>query len=724
MINHHPSESPQLGRHPGVKIRFRWTRLLLGCFALCQGIVAPAGGAPSEPAVEGPAEIEVDGLGWWKDRQRQQSLERLLGAERGPTLDVNAIEDAVFLLLSGLTEEGYLEPVVEVEIEGLDGRVTRFTFDASLESSLPRSIVARRLRLNVERGVRYVFKEVNFTGLQALEEEVARQFFMGEAVLIARDASRIYSPSQLRRAVNSLEGELHRLGYAEARVSAAEVRVDKETGDVQADISVVQGPRWLVTAVRLEGAPAMNESIPSLQNFVGESWSRLWQQNVATEIRNHFYKRGFPDASVKIEPEPGEARAGVKPVAVVARVETGPAVTVGQIRIEGAVKTAESVLRRRIESEPGDPLDPLAMEQARFRLARLGIFDDVDLRYEPPAGFVRDPVFTVREGRELEANLLFGYGSYEQLRGGIELRNWNLFGRAHHSRLLLLQSMKSTRGEYSYTMPELFGESLDGTARLFGLQRQETSFLRQEYGATFAVSAPVPWIGANGRLGYTFQSLRNRDNTLETSPADLTQVNAASFDLYLVRDRRDNPLRPRRGYRWFFQAETASRYFGGTVDYQRIELGGSYHHVLDRGRWLHLGLSHGAVMTLGSDDTGLPVNKRFFPGGDNSIRGYTEGEAAPLGVEGKFVGAKSYLLLNVEFEQALTTKWSGIVFFDALGTAARLSDYPFSEQLYSAGLGIRYQTIIGPLRVEYGRNLNPRAEDPSGSLLFSVGFPF
>ncbi|HTO02570.1 MAG TPA: POTRA domain-containing protein, partial [Opitutus sp.] len=325
-------------------------RIFLGCLALCQGLAGSAEAAPSDSAVEGPAEIEVDGLGWWQDRQKQQSLERLLGDERGATLDVNAIEDAVFLLLSGLTEEGYLEPIVEVEIEGVDGRVTRFTFDASLESSLSRSIVARRLRLNVTRGVRFVFEQINFTGLQALEEEVARQFFMGEAVLIARDASRIYSPAQLRRAINNLEGELHRLGYADARVSAPDVRVNHETGKVQAEISVAQGPRWLVTAVRLEGAPEMNETIPSLENFVGESWSRLWQQNVATEIRNHFYERGFPDASVKIEAEPGEARAGVRPVAVVARVDTGPAVTVGQVRIEGAVKTSETVLRRRVET--------------------------------------------------------------------------------------------------------------------------------------------------------------------------------------------------------------------------------------------------------------------------------------------------------------------------------------------------------------------------------------
>jgi outer membrane protein assembly complex protein YaeT len=698
-------------------------RLLLLGFVLSSAAATTAIAKESTPSAE-PAEIEVDGLGWWRDRQQEQSLRRLLGDELGSTLEVNAIEDAVFLLLSSLTEDGYLAPVVTVEVTGVDGQQSNHTFDATLETSLPRSIVAKRVRLDVDPGVRFVFEAVNFSGLQALEEDVARQFFMGEPVLISRKSSRVYSPALLRRAVTNLEQELQRLGYTEARVTAEDLRMDRKTGEVDVKVAVVQGPRWLVTAVRVEGVGNMAEVFPSMQNFTGEPWSELWRQNVATEIRNHFYRRGYPDVTVRVEPDAGEARAGAKAVAVVARVNTGPAVTVGEPRIEGAVKTAESVLRRRIDSEPGQPLDPLAIEQARFRLARLGIFDSVDLRYEPRTGLVRDPVFTVREGREMEANLLFGYGSYEQLRGGIEWRRWNLFGHAHQSRLLLLQSMKSTRGEYSYTVPEIFGESIDGTARLFGLQRQETSFLRQEYGATFAVSTHVPWIGANARLGYTFQSLRNQDNTLESSPGDLSQVNAASFDLNLVRDRRDNPLRPRNGYRWFLQAEMASRYFGGTVDYQRTEFGGSYHTPWGRGRWVHVGLNHGVVTTVGSDDTDLPVNKRFFPGGDNSIRGYQEGEAAPFGAEGGFVGAKSYLLLNLELEQALTTKWSAVLFFDALGIAARLGDYPFSEKLYSVGLGVRYQTIIGPLRIEYGRNISPRPTDPSGSLLFSVGFPF
>jgi outer membrane translocation and assembly module TamA len=274
-------------------------------------------------------------------------------------------------------------------------------------------------------------------------------------------------------------------------------------------------------------------------------------------------------------------------------------------------------------------------------------------------------------------------------------------------------------------VPELFGESVDGTARLFGLQRQEPAFLRQEWGGNVSVSSTIHRIGANATLGYTYQALRNRDNTLATSRADDQQVTAASIEGGITRDRRDNPLRPRRGYRVFAQTETASRYFGGGVDYQRVELGGSYHTGWGRGRWVHVGLNHGLITTIGdTDDSDLPVNKRFFPGGDNSIRGYQAGEAAPRGADGRFIGAKTYLLLNLELEQALTTKWSVVLFGDALGTAVRLGDYPFDEQLYSVGLGIRYQTLIGPLRAEYGRNLNPRANDPSGTLLLSIGYPF
>jgi outer membrane translocation and assembly module TamA len=161
------------------------------------------------------------------------------------------------------------------------------------------------------------------------------------------------------------------------------------------------------------------------------------------------------------------------------------------------------------------------------------------------------------------------------------------------------------------------------------------------------------------------------------------------------------------------------------VDYQQLQVSASYHAGAGPGRWLHLGAAHAVVATLGSpNDTQLPVNVRFFPGGENSIRGYRSGEAAPRSANGQLIGAKSYTFLSIELEQALTPKWSLVAFSDSLGTAARLADYPFSERLYSVGLGVRYQTIVGPIRLEYGRNLNPRPHDPLGTLQVSVGFPF
>ena len=110
-----------------------------------------------------------------------------------------------------------------------------------------------------------------------------------------------------------------------------------------------------------------------------------------------------------------------------------------------------------------------------------------------------------------------------------------------------------------------------------------------------------------------------------------------------------------------------------------MELGAAYHTSWGSARWIHLGVTHGVILTTGAeDDLLLPVNKRFFPGGDGSIRGYQAGEASPRGADGRFLGAKSYLLANLELEQALTSTWSVVVFSDALGMAARLADYPFA----------------------------------------------
>ena len=105
------------------------------------------------------------------------------------------------------------------------------------------------------------------------------------------------------------------------------------------------------------------------------------------------------------------------------------------------------------------------------------------------------------------------------------------------------------------------------------------------------------------------------------------------------------------------------------------------------------------------------------------MRGYREGEASPLDQAGDQIGAETYSMFNLELEQRVFSRFSAIVFLDSV-VHARDDFTGETEWLHSVGLGLRYQTAIGPVRLEYGHNLNPRREDPAGTLHFSIGFPF
>jgi outer membrane protein assembly factor BamA len=210
----------------------------------------------------------------------------------------------------------------------------------------------------------------------------------------------------------------------------------------------------------------------------------------------------------------------------------------------------------------------------------------------------------------------------------------------------------------------------------------------------------------------------------EVASEGLTNPAVGSITIEIKHDRRDNPLYPTHGYKVFFTLETATRYLGGDANYERLEISPSWYHPLGGGLFLNLGLSHGIIDSFGSPQNNLPFNKRFFPGGATSIRGYREGEASPINQFGQLIGAETYLLGSVELEQALTTKWSLVVFSDNLGFAKNLDHYPFDTGLFSVGGGIRWRSLIGPVRLEYGYNLNPRPVDPVGTLQFSLGFPF
>ena len=684
---------------------------------------------PAAAVAKDEAAVDVRGFGWFGNREMERTLELLLDdGERGATVDAGFVEDAALVLNSELIERGFPAATVRVRWVDSAGRRGAATLDSRLSEPLPRPLEMRRVWLRAEPGMRAVVDDVSIEGLTDIPLEDARRYFLPDAGLYTTAAARAWSEAGMRRSAERLREALRALGREEAEVRATAAAPDPRTGAVRVSVSVREGPRWRVVAWRAEvaeGASWLGDPSPRL---VGEPWTRALAIDLAQATRQLYYDNGYAEARVRwrAEPDATVGADGERAVTAVAEVEPGPVWTIGAVRFVGAVKTRESTMAVRVRDlTTGAPYDPVDIDAARLRLARLGVFRTVEAEGEgPDGGGERDVVFRVAEEARWTASWLIGYGSYEQARGVVELSRSNLGGLAHRDRVELAQSMKASRGEYRYTVPTLFNDTVEGSARVFGLRREEPSFVRVEYGAGVEAGREVPWIDARGTAGATYEVLRadNVELGVDTAEQDRTSVSALTAGL--TRDVRDNPIRPRRGYRWSVQTETALTELGGEARYERVELAWSWHRGFGGGgaeRWVHAGVSHGFVSGGGDN---VPLNKLFFPGGESSIRGYPEGEATQRDAAGLFVGVRSVWLANLELEQLVTGRWTVVAFVDVLGTARNFSDWPGDETLASAGAGLRYQSPIGPLRIEYGRNLNRREGDPEGTLHFSIGFPF
>jgi len=676
-------------------------------------------------SIYGQSNLDVSGLGFFKDRSLDARLSFLHNVEPSAEVELDAalLEDSAFLLLEQMKRKGYLQPTIEGWFQvGEEERSVGWEGKYAIQLAV--DFIADHAEFIITPGVLSYYESVSVSGVDVIEPEKVERFFIPGGVLFSGKQAKVFTHENLNRRAGRLVRALDDLGFRSARIVDQQVEADAASGAVNVRLEIEQGRLYKVGEVEVLIARSDGTDERRMESPEDVVLTRAWEQEQRALLRNEAYRAGYPDAKVVSEVVSDVAGApGVMRRNLRFQVEYGQKVQLAGIEFKGDEATKRSVLRRQIKLETGEPMDLIEVNEAQRKLMGLGIFEEVGLSFEPTGGDARSVVYELTQSQRKELQLRGGWGSYEQARLGFRWEHRNPWGRAHRYEMEAKKSVKATLGDVTYSIPQVFGSDLTAYLNAQYSFREELSFDRTAEGVAMGTSLQLAESGVRLAVEYGFsRETADRDNTVSFQSEENATVASVTFRASL--DRRDDFLAPTAGYSLFASFKTASQWLGGSVDFQKLELGGTYHFSLSESTIVHGGVRSGTIFSSGAASDNIPFNERYFLGGENSVRGYLEGGATPLDATGDEIGAESYILVNLELEQRMFSQFSVVAFIDGVANSRSgfLSDG--SERLYSVGLGIRYNTVVGPLRLEYGHNPDPRVGDPNGTLHFSIGFPF
>ena len=340
---------------------------------------------------------------------------------------------------------------------------------------------------------------------------------------------------------------------------------------------------------------------------------------------------------------------------------------------------------------------------------------------------MRDLVVTVDELPSLELFVEPGYGSYEgaRMRLGIDEHNFLKSGTGVRAEGTV--GALSQGASLAWTDPWIDGGRYEGRVAVSGDHRQEPSFTRTEIGTDWSL-ARVWKETLRTTATYRFRRTTLDDVDLDASDPlvedALGDVNVASVALSTTLDDRDALFTPRSGGRNRFSLEWASTGLGSEIDYLAANVETSHFFALSSDTVLGLRLRAGLKAPIGATDS-LPVQERFFNGGENTVRSFPEDELGPVDANGEPLGGEAFNVLNAELRQHLAGNLHAGLFYDAGNVSSEVSDYlDFADVRQGLGLGLRYLLPIGPVRLDVAWNPSPRAGEDDVVVHLAIGMAF
>lgn len=651
---------------------------------------------------EGPkVEVSIEASSW---RERRRASSRLDRFWLDSLFSIDLYTEAAEVIRRDLQQRGRYTADVEHVHETVDAGTSR-------------------LRYLVDPGPKVAVEEVRLEGVEALSRDLAR------SVVLTRPRSLLGGgrliPEVLAEDVRALRVLYRREGYLAARVSEPTVTLDLDGAKATIVIRVEEGERHRVGTLDLPETLAIPAA--TLRAWAGLApggvFSTTALADAEASLRENLDRAGYPDAVVVGSYTLHDAVADV-----VLRVEPGGFRRIATVEIEGATRTKRKILEREFQFAAGDPLSRESLLATQQRLYRLGIFRTVKLDYLPAPG--DDPAAQVVRIRVQEAppiSLAFGPGwtSEEGARVTFSLTHANLGGYDRSAGLQGRWSGTEKRIQIFAQEPRLFGRAIDAITSFSWEDTEISGFLvnRRSFAARFQRKLDHRWTRL---LRYNFQKVDvepgENPDPLDLLDQKITNLRLGDVGIAYTRDTRDDPFLPTRGGVASAELRVFAPPLFSDESFAKLFLQGSLTRRLGE-RWLYSASVRIGAAKPWSSTTFVPLSERYFAGGDSTLRGFPR-DGVGVQFEGVDLGGEGLLLVNQELRRSLWRSLKLVTFLDVGNVYLRLADFDLGDLRESAGLGLRYETPIGPLRAEYGWKLDRREGESPGEFHLAIGAVF
>ena len=492
-------------------------------------------------------------------------------------------------------------------------------------------------------------------------------------------------------------------------------------------INIDEGPQYKVGHIDAQGdlIQGKEKLLATLGIAPGDVFSREKLRRGVDVVTDVYADQGYAYANVApLTRADDETRL----IDVMLDIEQGPQVSVERINITGNAKTRDKVIRREMKLVEGDLFNSTNLKRSKARINNLGFFEAVDISTNP--GSAKDLMnvdVNVKERSTGTFSVGAGYSSVDGFIAQGSITQENFLGRAWRLNLAASLGGSSTTYQLGLTDPYFLDTRWTLGAEVYQTQREWDDFSRDATG--FAIKAGHP-VGEYSRVLVTY---RFEDKEIyDVSPFASIQIREqegtstlSSITTSYMYNTTNNRLDPSAGSDMSATWEFAG--IGGTEKFSKYILDARHFWPW---KWDTVFSAHGQlgyVHSLSSGDE-VPIDERFYLGGIYNLRGFESREVGPRDLNGDFIGGDTEAYFNFEYIFPLHKELNikGVTFFDVGNTWNEddqwgLDDVAFDSWRYSAGAGIRWLSPLGPMRFEYGVNLDARDNEPNGKFDFMIG---